>query len=195
MAILGRVGRALPPRQYFHTQHAQLLGETQICVFLLPESLWVFEPDPSLAVTTRDACPFWRSWFPSRAKQEKHYLHQNIKKKLKMWKKGLEPDLTVLNIAHRVRVKSWCQKDWDINNLCKEKVLLWWPGCSEGAGAVLRVPPFPRRIPTGAPPASHTCSHTQPCFPSNPAGAVFLCLQKKGEQLPGHASAHNFSCL
>lgn len=58
MAILGRVGRALPPRQYFLTQHAQLLGETQICVFLLPESLWVFEPDPSLAVTTRDACPF-----------------------------------------------------------------------------------------------------------------------------------------
>lgn len=84
MALLGWVGGALPPRQQSDNQHSQLLGETQICVFLLPESGWVFEPDPSLAVTTGDAhlmSNFWRSQFLPGKKQQNHYIYQNVKKK------------------------------------------------------------------------------------------------------------------
>ena len=38
MALLGWVGRSLPPRQQFGSQYAHLPGETQICVLLLTES-------------------------------------------------------------------------------------------------------------------------------------------------------------
>lgn len=38
MALLGWVKKALLPKQYFYIQNAQLLGESQISVFMLPES-------------------------------------------------------------------------------------------------------------------------------------------------------------
>lgn len=52
------------------------------------------------------------------------------------------------------RRNSQCQRVWGLNNFPKQKVLLQLPGWPKRAGAVLRVPPFPRRIPIRAPPAS-----------------------------------------
>lgn len=118
-------------------------------------------------------------------------LEKTLKCERKVW--SLTPACWIL-YKHGAGRKFQCQIVWDLNKFSKQEVFLWLPGWFEQAGAMLWVPPFPRYIPIGHH-HIHTCSHTYGCFPSNLVRAVFLCSHKKGEQLPGHTSTHNFSCL